>query len=143
MANIELQALICFFMTSYTFASRCEGFYKGCCPGSSWNSKTQQCERCMPGYSGINCTSLCPYPQYGVDCQRKCNCSKDRCDVSTGCQQITTVAQTLCLTGYFGRYCRARCIYPYYGEECEAKCNCSKPLCDVATGCKAVDEGMI
>uniref|UniRef100_A0A8W8JIA6 Uncharacterized protein n=1 Tax=Magallana gigas TaxID=29159 RepID=A0A8W8JIA6_MAGGI len=140
MANIELQALICFFMTSYTFASRCEGFYKGCCPGSSWNSKTQQCERCMPGYSGINCTSLCPYPQYGVDCQRKCNCSKDRCDVSTGCQQITTVAQTLCLTGYFGRYCRARCIYPYYGEECEAKCNCSKPLCDVATGCKAVDE---
>lgn len=45
---------------------------------------------CIPGYSGINCTSLCPYPQYGVDCQRECNCSKDMCDVSTGCQQITT-----------------------------------------------------
>lgn len=40
---------------------------------------------CIPGYSGINCTSLCPYPQYGVYCQRKCNCSKDMCDVSTGC----------------------------------------------------------
>lgn len=25
MANIELQSLICIFMTSYTFASRCEG----------------------------------------------------------------------------------------------------------------------
>lgn len=25
MANIELQALICIFMTSYTFVSRCEG----------------------------------------------------------------------------------------------------------------------
>uniref|UniRef100_A0A8W8MN04 Uncharacterized protein n=1 Tax=Magallana gigas TaxID=29159 RepID=A0A8W8MN04_MAGGI len=112
----------------------------------SSNVPTNMNQGCMPGYSGVNCTSLCPYPLYGVDCQGICICSKDMCDVSTGCQQITTgslVAQTLCLTGYFGRYCRARCIYPYYGEECEAQCNCSKPLCDVATGCKAVDEGMI
>lgn len=23
----------------------CDRFYKGCCPGSSWNKETQQCER--------------------------------------------------------------------------------------------------
>lgn len=39
----------------------------------------------MPGYSGINCTMLCPYPQYGIDCQKGCNCSKDMCNVFTGC----------------------------------------------------------
>lgn len=45
---------------------------------------------CKPGYIGINCTRVCPYPLYGVDCQMLCNCSKNLCDVSTGCQQITT-----------------------------------------------------
>lgn len=25
--------------------SLCNRFFKGCCPGSSWNSITQQCER--------------------------------------------------------------------------------------------------
>lgn len=39
----------------------------------------------MPGYQGINCTLMCPYPHYGVDCQRQCNCIKDLCHVSNGC----------------------------------------------------------
>ncbi|XP_052710775.1 cell death abnormality protein 1-like [Crassostrea angulata] len=142
MASFGLQTLICIFVTSYTSASRCERFYKGCCPGSSWNSSTEQCERCMPGYSGLNCSSPCPYPLYGVECQKSCNCNRDLCDVSTGCIN-NNKAQKRCITGYFGRDCRARCIYPYYGEECEAQCNCSESMCDVTTGCKAVDEGMI
>lgn len=64
---------------------RCEGFYKGCCPGSSWNSTSQKCEPCLPGYSGVNCSLSCPYPSYGVECQQSCNCIQDSCDVSTGC----------------------------------------------------------
>lgn len=44
----------------------------------------------MPGYNGINCTLLCPYPRFGVDCQRSCNCSRDLCDISTGCIGPTT-----------------------------------------------------
>lgn len=63
----------------------CEGYFKNCCPESSWNSETQQCEECMSGYTGVNCSSLCPYPFYGEHCQRTCNCSRDLCDVSTGC----------------------------------------------------------
>lgn len=44
----------------------------------------------MQGFSGDNCTSRCPYPTYGRVCQELCNCSKDMCDVSTGCQSFTT-----------------------------------------------------
>lgn len=44
----------------------------------------------MPGYSGINCTTGCPYPTYGHGCQGLCDCNVDMCDVSTGCTQITT-----------------------------------------------------
>lgn len=40
---------------------------------------------CMLGYSGENCSAPCPYPYYGVECQRTCNCSRDLCNVSTGC----------------------------------------------------------
>lgn len=45
---------------------------------------------CMPGYSGLNCTTRCPYPLYGYRCQGYCDCSIDTCDVSTGCRTITT-----------------------------------------------------
>lgn len=44
----------------------------------------------MPGYNGINCTTVCPYPLYGVDCQQLCNCTKDLCNVSNGCVGPTT-----------------------------------------------------
>lgn len=45
---------------------------------------------CKPGYSGMNCSIPCRYPLYGVECQKSCNCVKDLCDVSVGCQQTTT-----------------------------------------------------
>eukprot|EP00105_Crassostrea_gigas_P017137 XP_011434796.1 PREDICTED: multiple epidermal growth factor-like domains protein 10 isoform X1 [Crassostrea gigas] len=164
--------IICLSLLNYTYAYGCEGFFKGCCPGSTWNSISQQCERCFPGYTGEKCSVLCPYPYYGVDCQRTCNCSRDKCDVSSGCMDVTTShiigktktnndehsrifskstldTHTLDIEesdkyrpGYIGKYCRARCIYPYFGKECEAECNCSEPMCDVATGCGAVDRGM-
>lgn len=40
---------------------------------------------CMQGYHGVNCTMQCPFPTYGIRCQKYCTCSKDLCDVSTGC----------------------------------------------------------
>lgn len=50
----------------------------------------------MPGYNGINCTSLCPHPSYGYGCQGLCDCEKDMCDVSTGCTQKTTGMKSVC-----------------------------------------------
>lgn len=40
---------------------------------------------CIPGYTGLNCTSICPYPTYGDRCQGYCDCTNDMCDVSMGC----------------------------------------------------------
>nr|XP_034333989.1 multiple epidermal growth factor-like domains protein 10 [Crassostrea gigas] len=91
MVPLLLKILICPYMFRYLYASECEGYFKNCCPGSSWNSETQQCEECMSGFTGVNCSSLCPYPYYGEDCQRTCNCSRDLCNVSTGCIRIVTV----------------------------------------------------
>lgn len=42
----------------------------------------------MPGFSGLNCTRKCPFPTYGIRCQKLCKCNKDQCDVSTGCSSL-------------------------------------------------------
>lgn len=33
------------FISYFKFLKR---FFKGCCPGSTWNSESQQCERMFP-----------------------------------------------------------------------------------------------
>lgn len=45
---------------------------------------------CMAGYFGPNCTDKCPYPTYGERCQGYCDCSNTTCNVSTGCETLTT-----------------------------------------------------
>lgn len=45
---------------------------------------------CMPGYTGMNCSSKCPYPSYGRNCQGVCNCDSNQCDVSIGCKNRTS-----------------------------------------------------
>lgn len=66
----------------------CEWNYKGCCEGYIWNSKNSSCEVCMKGYHGVNCTMQCPFPTYGVRCQKYCHCTKHLCDVSKGCSTL-------------------------------------------------------
>ncbi|XP_062594194.1 protein draper-like [Saccostrea cucullata] len=68
----------------------CESGFKGCCGNYKWNTETQQCEKCLPGYSGTNCSQPCPYPFYGDWCQGKCDCDNNTCDVSVGCLIHTT-----------------------------------------------------
>lgn len=45
---------------------------------------------CLPGYIGMNCSFKCPYPSYGIKCQGICYCSDEQCDVTTGCNTVTT-----------------------------------------------------
>lgn len=40
---------------------------------------------CISGYGEVNCSTPCPYPYYGVNCQGTCNCSRNMCNVSMGC----------------------------------------------------------
>lgn len=63
----------------------CQLNYKGCCEGYLWNSKNNACEECIQGYHGADCSMQCPFPTYGIRCQKYCTCSKDLCNVSTGC----------------------------------------------------------
>lgn len=70
----------------------CKENFKRCCDGYFWNLTINRCELCMPGYSGLNCTTRCPYPSYGYRCQGYCDCGNDTCDVSTGCRTITSAA---------------------------------------------------
>lgn len=46
--------------------------------------------KCQPGYIGLNCTRICPYPSYGERCQGYCECSNETCDISTGCRSLNT-----------------------------------------------------
>ncbi|XP_056013948.1 scavenger receptor class F member 2-like isoform X2 [Ostrea edulis] len=77
----------------YSFSSdvpKCETGFKNCCPNYKWNVESQRCERCLPGYGGTNCSIMCPYPYYGERCQEECDCVRDLCDVSVGCEDVPT-----------------------------------------------------
>ncbi|XP_062599153.1 platelet endothelial aggregation receptor 1-like [Saccostrea cucullata] len=118
------------YCTNSSDIPKCEGFPNFCCPDYKWNIKSQRCEKCLPGYIGINCSYKCPYPSYGEACQAKCDCEKDTCDVSTGC----FYEKTECLPGYGGINC-TKCPFPYYGEKCQGFCQCSMELCHFSEGC--------
>lgn len=53
---------------------------------------------CMQGYHGVNCSIQCPFPTYGIRCQKYCTCSRDLCDVSTGCY---TLVDSILIFPYF------------------------------------------
>lgn len=40
---------------------------------------------CSPGYTDRECTTKCPYPLYGKDCQQICQCSAEYCYFVSGC----------------------------------------------------------
>lgn len=44
---------------------------------------------CKKGYNGTDCKQKCPFPSYGLGCQRKCNCIDKVCDHINGCMQPT------------------------------------------------------
>lgn len=54
----------------------------------------------MPGYTGMNCTFKCPYPSYGRKCQRVCYCDSNQCDVSRGCNSLTSGNAYLTISSY-------------------------------------------
>uniref|UniRef100_A0A8W8JRR0 SAP domain-containing protein n=1 Tax=Magallana gigas TaxID=29159 RepID=A0A8W8JRR0_MAGGI len=67
----------------------CNDTIDGCCIGYYRASENNKCEKCMPGYIGLNCTYKCPFPYYGENCKNICNCSNKTCDVATGCTAFT------------------------------------------------------
>lgn len=43
---------------------------------------------CKKGYFGPGCIYPCRFPNYGVNCQSKCECEQQQCDHTTGCKSI-------------------------------------------------------
>ncbi|XP_062587663.1 multiple epidermal growth factor-like domains protein 10 [Saccostrea cucullata] len=83
-----------FLCSCSTETPKCEKGFKNCCANYKWNNETQQCEKCLPGYSGVNCSQSCPFPFFGEGCQERCDCDNNTCDVSTDCKNVTTDGQT-------------------------------------------------
>lgn len=134
LCTLILSVFLCvIFSIDVELQEVCNETISGCCPGYFRSNKNNSCKLCMPGYTGINCTKSCPYPTYGQGCQSFCDCNKDICDVSTGCEP-----NTACMPGYFGINCTRACPYPGYGHGCKGACDCDEDICDVSTGCTQI-----
>nr|XP_022295662.1 uncharacterized protein LOC111105593 isoform X2 [Crassostrea virginica] len=48
-------------------------------------SSQSSADGCPVGLFGPNCSLSCRHPNYGLDCQMECFCSKKLCDHATGC----------------------------------------------------------
>ncbi|XP_078328021.1 uncharacterized protein LOC144623470 isoform X2 [Crassostrea virginica] len=58
-----------------------------CCTEYSLDDKNGiLCSGCLEVFYGSTCSSACPYPLHGKLCQRTCNCTKEHCNHTTGCQ---------------------------------------------------------
>lgn len=51
--------------------------------------------RCISGFVGENCRGKCTYLYYSMNCDGQGNCDKERCDLSTGCTNLTHLKEEL------------------------------------------------
>ncbi|XP_062585434.1 uncharacterized protein LOC134247107 [Saccostrea cucullata] len=89
--NYFMPILIVFACLQDHVQSKCAGTSgTECCFGFSWDSLSQSCKPCRPGFDGINCSKTCRYPNFGVECQGECKCPPELCDFSLGCVITST-----------------------------------------------------
>ncbi|XP_062583931.1 scavenger receptor class F member 1-like [Saccostrea cucullata] len=55
-----------------------------CCADYFWKSDSNTCEKCKPGYVGINCSDQCPKGFYGDGCDYKCPSGCSECHLVKG-----------------------------------------------------------
>nr|XP_034317450.1 uncharacterized protein LOC105323885 [Crassostrea gigas] len=86
---------------------------------------------CGPGYFGLFCGDICPYPYYGKLCDYTCSCSKKYCSHVNGCIRASS-----CPSGFIGSSCESKCTFPSYGVGCQQTCLCTEAVCNFSTGCQ-------
>lgn len=82
---------VCVLINPTARAARClQNGIDVCCSGYILNKTSGQCDKCPPGYTGMDCAYRCHYPTYGDDCFMGCDCSADLCDFVSGCKDTST-----------------------------------------------------
>nr|XP_020664230.1 N-acetylglucosamine-1-phosphodiester alpha-N-acetylglucosaminidase [Pogona vitticeps] len=124
---------------------RCEGpFWRGaacdvldCGPSncSLHGICTEEGCVCDAGWTGSDCSEVCPNGTYGDGCAHRCLClNAGRCDPVHG--------SCACPDGYRGPLCEEACPLGWYGPGCLRACRCPNQCpCDRRTGsCNASSE---
>nr|XP_034335683.1 multiple epidermal growth factor-like domains protein 6 isoform X2 [Crassostrea gigas] len=80
-----LQVVMYHYLMVAASNNNCEGKLHGCCEGYAFNATLDTCVECDVGFYNTTCSSPCPYPTYGRDCQNICNCTQNMCNIVQGC----------------------------------------------------------
>ncbi|XP_065927976.1 uncharacterized protein [Magallana gigas] len=83
---LNLMTGICIFQLFYFSADVfCMSNAIQCKVDKYYNPNKHNCTDCLPGYYKTNCSDPCRYPNYGLRCQKECNCPEKSCHHVFGC----------------------------------------------------------
>ncbi|KAG8130776.1 hypothetical protein E2320_017501 [Naja naja] len=93
-----------------------------CSHGDGCHPVTGYC-RCLPGWSGIHCDSVCAEGLWGPNCSLSCYCKN-----GASCSPDEGICE--CAPGYRGATCQRICSPGFYGHRCNQAC----PQCVHSSG---------
>ncbi|KPP75217.1 multiple epidermal growth factor-like domains protein 10-like [Scleropages formosus] len=71
--------------------------------------------RCLAGWTGIHCDSVCPEGRWGPNCSLSCNCKN-----GASCSPDEGTCE--CAPGYRGTTCQRICSPGFFGHRCSQAC---------------------
>lgn len=98
---------------------------EGCGPHGICTKKGCVCDA---GWTGHNCSQVCPSGLFGDSCNQTCSCLNGAtCDPVRGL--------CVCAPGFTGDKCQNECPVGWFGASCSEECNCSDSChCDAQSG---------
>ncbi|XP_034335682.2 multiple epidermal growth factor-like domains protein 10 isoform X2 [Magallana gigas] len=88
-----LQLALYHYLMVAASSNNCEGKPHECCAGYTFNATLDTCVECDVGFYNTTCSSPCPYPTYGRDCQNICNCTQNMCNIVQGCLKDIEISE--------------------------------------------------
>lgn len=89
---------------------------------------TQKGCACDAGWTGHNCSRVCPSGLFGDGCNQTCSCLN-----GAPCDPVRGLCS--CAPGFTGDKCQHACPVGWFGASCSEQCNCSDSChCDAQSG---------